>query len=395
MMPKKSNNLAIGYILYFLTFWCFSAQSFASGYTAQELTQKIIESEEQIHDMQMDVVWHEPETNNKLVTFKWGFENGKEFIEGNKWSGGDKDKPTTTIKYAFDGDKQRNFRHNTSETRTTGGVYGLTPTTFSVYGTPKTLLGYSVKQNAQETFGGILSGAEELNIKGSDEIEGASCIVVEATGVEDGSNIFDIRAWIDTERSFRPLKIEKYKRSEKDGRWKLLSQRIDNIKLKKIEGVWFPVSGERQFFRTNGTPRHPKRKIDIDATTIKINQGISPDAFKISFPSGCRIWDDIAQIGYKVGVLDDKIVWEPLTNENPNGKQNHSVEDTSVTNPEEKMVLNHEVLQANKNAEKEPTVLNMNQKTYNGHLSITIGCLIVLLIVGFVLIYFIYVKRKV
>jgi hypothetical protein len=289
--------------------------------------------------MSMHVTWHEPETKNKLVVFEWGFEGGREFIEGDQWSGTDGDEPTAKIKYAFDGEKQRNFRHNTGEMWSTGGLYGLTPTTFSVYGTPKALLGYAIKQKSQETLAEILGKAREVTTKQKfEEIDGHSCCLIEALGVQDGKNVFDIRAWIDTERHFRPLKLERFKRRAGHDQWELIDVRVDNIELRRIDGMWFPARGERQYFRTRylapegmsevefteafghlpieeqrkrqrviTMPRHPKRRIDIAIDTIQINKGINPEMFKVSFPDGCRVWDDFAQMGYKVGTGGEQI----------------------------------------------------------------------------------------
>jgi hypothetical protein len=308
------------------------------------LIQRIIESEREIHDMQMRVRWYEPETDNKLVFYQWGYENGKEFIEGEQWSGDDGERSTSRIKYAFDGDKQRNFRANTGEKRTTGGVYALDPTTFSVYGTPKVLLGYGVKQNAQETLGEILAGVQErgrVKLRGIEAIRGHACHVVEAMGVDDGGELFDVRVWIDAERGFRPLQIERFRRLQGVSQWTVLCHRIDNIVLEAFDGVWFPVRGDRQFFNVrwllpegmnaaefekryahlSGTerrrvmsvsvsPRHPKRRIEIEPGTIELNRGIAPESFSVTFPKGCRVWDDFIQTGYQVGGTGETILDE-------------------------------------------------------------------------------------
>ena len=367
MKILKIKQLLTICVLFHLFISCWAQGNITNhDHIVNELLDNIKQSEQHIKDMQMHVTWFEPETNNKLVVFQWGFENGKEFIRGNKWSGTDKDEPTAEIRYAFDGEKQRNFRHNTGRTLTTGGVYGFTPTTFSVYGTPKTLLGYSIKQKSQETFGQILSKTERTTIKEEmEEANGHLCHVIEAIGVQDGKNIFDIRAWIDAKRNFRPLKIEKFKRSEVHDRWQLLSQRIDNIELKEIDGIWFPVQGERQYFRTRylppenmtesefekafshlpieeqrkkqrliTTPRHPKRKIEVDVNTIKINQGITPEMFTVKFPIGCRVWDDFLQIGYKIKVpqLDEQVLL-PLSRDSLLQEEDILIRDATSAEP--------------------------------------------------------------
>ena len=364
-------------------------------YNAIELTDNIKDSERQIHDMQMHVDWYEPETNNKLVIFDWGFENGKEFIEGYKWGGVDGTTPTAKVKYAFDGDKQRNFRHNTGEERTTGGIYGLTPTTFSVYGTPKTLLGYAVAQNTPGTFGEILSKADSLKLKEVESINGFVCSVIEAEGIKDGSDIYDIRAWIDTTRSFRPLKIEKYDRIPEHVNWELLTQRIDNIILEKINGIWFPILGDCQDFDTQylppermseaefkklfghlplpeqrkkqrcvNVPKLSKRRIAIDANSIKINKGIEPEMFKVDFPTGCRVWDDFVQIGYEVGTIKDEILLEPLSRENPHSSNKNDKNSEAIADPTRNMMAVDETVSVSKEStDKEIPANNVYNET--------------------------------
>jgi len=322
-----------------------------TAYTASELIESIKISEGKIHDIQAHIVWWEPDVDNMLVVYDWGYDSGKEFIEGYKWSGEDRDKPTAKIKYAFDGEAQRNFRYNTGENFTTGGIYGFTPDTFTVYMTPKALLGYSMKQHAQESFGEILSRAERIKVREKTErIDGHSCCVLEAVGIQDGDCLYDIRVWIDSQRDFRPLKIEKFY-SPEDGyhsnlyeRWLALCIRVDNIKLKQLNAIWFPVQGDRQFFSQKilppegmtdeefkkafshlsveeqvkkakyiVIPRGQNRRIKV--SDIKINEGIDSEEFTIKFPQGCRVWDDFKQLGYTVGV-NQKVGLSELSTEN-------------------------------------------------------------------------------
>jgi hypothetical protein len=307
-----------------------------NNYTAGNLIDNVILSEKQINDMQAHVKWYEPERNNLLTVIEWGYEKGKEFIEGHKWVGEDKDEPTTEVKYAFNGEVQRNFRQNTGEKFSTGRIYAFTPDTFTVYMTPKALLGYSIKQHAQETFGEILSKAEHIEVrKHTEQIDGHSCFILEAIGIKDGDCLYDVRTWIDTQRDYRPLKIEKfyspdYKHADISERWRAIVKRLDNIKLKEIDGIWFPVQGDCHSFTSDWLPpegmtkeefkkafshlpeekqrekaryviipRVPKRRIEVD--TIKINKGIDPKKFTVNFPQGCRVWDEFRQIGYVVG----------------------------------------------------------------------------------------------
>jgi len=315
----------------------FSFISIALGQNSNAtIISEILKNEKRIKDVQANVKWYEPETNNILVVFEWGWENGKEFINGHKWLGKDKKEPTTEIKYAFNGEVQRNFRQNRRESWSTGGIFGFTPDTFNVYMAPKALLGYSIKQHGQETFGHILSKAKELTIREqTEEINGHECCVVEAKWIEDGDCIYDVRACIDTKRDFRPLKIEKFsspecKNADASKHWQALVIRIDNIELEQIDGVWFPITGDRSFFtnewvlpkgiteeefkrsfshlteeeqmkklRHTTVPQGLTRRIEIKM--VKINKGINPENFTIKFPLDCRVWDDFRQIGYVIG----------------------------------------------------------------------------------------------
>jgi thiol-disulfide isomerase/thioredoxin len=302
-------------------------------YTSTEIIESIRTSEKKIRDVQAHVKWYEPKTKNLLLVFDWGWQPPMVFIEGEQWSGPDKGQPTARIKYAFDGKAQRNFRHNIGENRTTGGVFQLTPRTFTVIMTPNTLMGHSITQSELRTFGEILSEANDLHVRSqSEQIAGRTCVVLEAIGMLDNASTYDVRAWIDTHRDFRPLKIERYSCPQDPcypcQPWQALRIRVDNIELKQIDGVWFPIRGDHHYFGGKWLPpdemtkeqfekafshlpqTEQRKKLKyvaeekylrrIDVNNVRINQGIEPEKSTVKFPEGCRVWDDLRKVGYTV-----------------------------------------------------------------------------------------------
>ena len=333
-------------------------------FSSEELLDKIVVGEKLIHDVQAHIKWYEPDSNNLLLVGDWGYERPKVFIEGDLWAGENKDKAAAHIKYAFDGEIQRNFRHNTGESWTTAGIYALTPETFTVYMTPNTLMGHSVKQHTIETLGEILSRARTVKVKKrGEQIDGHSCCILEAIGIQDADHFYDIRAWIDTQRDFRPLRIRKFyspedkhhpikkfdspedkHRADPNERWRAVCEVVDNIRLRQIDGVWFPIQGERQTYRQEWLPpkgmtkkefkkayahlpeaeqykkaryvttaRTPKHRIDIDS--IRINKGTEPEKFTVEFPEGCRVWDDFLKVGYDFKSNRTKKEWDEILEE--------------------------------------------------------------------------------
>ncbi len=195
---------------------------------------------------------------------------------------------------------------------------------------PTTILGHDISKG-RRSFGEILRGAPIVSVREKlGVIDGPSCRVLEAIGVVDRRRTFDVRVWIDTERDFRPLRIERYHSIRGKNRWRVTSKVIENIRLKKIDGVWFPVDGMITSFSTKKRqrprgmtateyrsltrakhaevsiytqapgPTGPVR-VKVYGDTVRINKGIDPGKFTIEFPQGCRVYDDFLQSAYVVG----------------------------------------------------------------------------------------------
>ena len=132
--------------------------------------------------------------------------------------------------------------------------------------------------------------------------------------------------------AIRPLRYEKYWDKGAGLRWKLLHDRIDSIRLQKIDGIWFPVYGEARQFSWDFEPApgfarddfkdmdfHSDEEafatgmlvvtsrpsclftVQVDPATVVLNKGVPAERFSISFPKGTLVHDDFLQTDYEVG----------------------------------------------------------------------------------------------
>jgi len=118
-----------------------------------------------------------------------------------------------------------------------------------------------------------------------------------------------------------------------------ISRRIYDIKLIKIDGIWFPIEGKRDNFtykevlppelkglteeqaRQKFSEREleeiaqkikevavlsvPTRKTIVDVDSIRLNQDIEPEKFVVKPPPGCEVWDEIEDRHYTVENVEE------------------------------------------------------------------------------------------
>ena len=108
--------------------------------------------------------------------------------------------------------------------------------------------------------------------EGKENIGDQECYIISG----EISKYFKYRVWIAPDRDFRPLKIEHYYGEGKEG-WKTAT----DIKLEKIDGIWFPTYAEMV----------PVGDEDVLPITIKVlevelNKKLPDKTFDIEFPHG-------------------------------------------------------------------------------------------------------------
>jgi hypothetical protein len=276
----------------------------ADPQNAQDLLAHLIQSERAVRDIQAhvkttvdDKIWRE---------YDWGYDRGKEFIDGYWNNPGEFGR--VDCAYAFDGDKEYHYMYQTQgqKPRKTGLVTGFDPANFHFFVTPKTLMGYSVSQTRQESLGQSLSRATNLTVADrSCDVDGSRCCLIEALGIPLGSDFMtNVRVWIDEKRDYRPIKIEMYVPMKTP--WERLVQRVDKIVLENVGGMWIPVSGDRESFTIkNGAKGLALKRMGVKqhivADSMRINEGIDAQRFKINFPVGCGVLDEIVGVSYVVG----------------------------------------------------------------------------------------------
>ncbi|MBL7152124.1 MAG: PD40 domain-containing protein [Phycisphaerae bacterium] len=349
-LEKKTwryRTLRIMIILTLIAFMCVCVLPMAKGgsdvqMSAQELVAKIIESEKKIRDIQLRMTCTIPAHNQTFYEYDWGYERGKEF-----YSGIDNTRDSRTNLYrkvevtrAFDGAREWQFRNDPKSSRPNGGISEPIPN-FSFSGgimTFNTLLGYDAKEHRRLSLGEAIDQAESISVRDEVEfIDGRHCHVIEAVNLEanpSGHRAYDVRVWIDSRRDYRPLKFEKYLSIPGKNRFKAISRRVHNVKLKQIDGIWLPIEGERTTFSTNDIhppegmtaarfgmlhnekrrrlgvfklkPMAPTRRLEIDVESIRLNKGIPPKTFTIDFPEGCEVYNEFAGNRYIVGEQSEK-----------------------------------------------------------------------------------------
>jgi hypothetical protein len=207
-------------------------------YTAKELIAKIIASEKKMHDVELhfdDILVGRG--NHIYRSFGWGYQDGKKYCAGKVFDLGlpERNIPPweNTERKTFDGEKfcsmsdKTNFPDGQVFKK---GLCGRIGPDLDIFGNlyPNRLLGYElVKKHpvnrTNVTLGELLSTARRVSLRPkAEKVDGHSCLVVEAIGAKHVTVVgtvsgtkyedstLDIRVWIDTQRDFRPLRIETY-----------------------------------------------------------------------------------------------------------------------------------------------------------------------------------------
>ena len=315
----------------------------------RQLIQEIARNEEILQNMTVKFdVTNLPENTKFVEDAQWGFSNGREFMSAvfhvtDSQTGESYEKPLTVT---FDGEKMRLFTIDPIHHEPSGRISSLEPDSFTGQPTPNTLLGHDVNGSGRLSMAEGLRDAREVSVRPQKEvIDGHECYVIEAIDIDKANpgRRADVLLWIDPERDYRLLRMEKYKNltvekypslPEEVFRWKQLQRRVDKVKLQQIEGVWIPVEGERTSFYTIEKPKRglteddvlrmppeqavrniewepepmaPARLIKLDPASVSFGKEIPADKFSIEWPLGTLLWDDFAQIGFTVGTSGEMV----------------------------------------------------------------------------------------
>jgi len=303
--------------------------------SVDQLIDNIARNEQIIQDISAKLVVTIPEEGDTFVEGEWGYSHGREYFAGTMYlyvSQLSKKLPQS-FEFAFNGETMEIYRHDPIHDRHTGRITNLEPVNFTAYPTLNTLLGHDVHTSGRLSIAEALRQAGEVRVQPAMAVvNGHRCFVVEASEIEEspvtGVKGNDVRLWIDPERDYRILRIELYRNKPDPIRWKALVRRVDNIKLRQIDGVWIPVEGEFHNFRPRQVPAAgltkedidkmtpeeallnidyelrplvPMRLVKIDPESVSVGKEIPTEKFTIQWPRGTDVWDDFRQFGYKVG----------------------------------------------------------------------------------------------
>ena len=294
----------------------------------QELVGRIRESERQITSLQGHVISTVPanKTNpdymdDRFLDVNWAYSDGRQVFGGLVFALMHPGEPMLGVRriIAFDGDRLRIVGDDTPG-RIMGRITSLKLPGFHAYPLPMDLFGYNMKAS-WETLGEALAGAKQLRLRPAEEIDGHTCIPIEAVGLDStfvGADPIDGVVWIDVDRGFRPLAWQIYLGYNGKNRFKATYRQVDHVQLRKINGQWIPISGEFTSFIVNAVkPSNmtdaqvnsltheqvigvldlrvvPEMKILIHLVpnSIRVNEPLPEGTFTINYPKGCMVVDD-------------------------------------------------------------------------------------------------------
>ena len=333
-----------------------------------------------------------PETNDKFVEGEWGYSQGREYIKGtiNLYLDYVDKKVEHPFQDTFDGEIMSIYRHDPLINNSTGRITTFESASFVGFPTLNTLLGHDVHSSGRLSMAEALKQAESVNINPKmSDINGHKCYVVEAIRIQkpvySGDIPIDVRLWIDPERDYRILRLERYNSLEEPLRWKELTRRIDNIKLQKINDTWIPIEGEYYNYKPQEVPISgyteedikkmkpeeavykidytleplvPMRLIKIEPESVSFGKELPEDKFRIQWPEGTTIWDDFLQTGYVIGgsmtaskQLDTMVQEnESISIGNMDNDSINQMEDKNIKNDKKDLMKPESVLSQEKNS---------------------------------------------
>ena len=184
----------------------------------------------------------------------------------------------------------------------------------------------------------MLREAMEVTVRPApEEIDGHACRVLDfdilsSASAPSGTVPHKTWAsiWIDTERSYRPLRIEHYI----DNGGKQLNMVISRVRLENVTGMWVPVSGIESFYRRNYViedgytmeqlDKMPQQEAlkhvrfedvlnkdslrEISASSWRTGAEVDDALFAFEFPQGTQVWDEARYRRYTVGSPDADVV---------------------------------------------------------------------------------------
>ena len=306
---------------------------------------RLLEAEARIESLQAHLSIELPERGFHESEMDWGYSLGREYLQGRR----NYTKATTMEdnkihlrvdkRTTFDGEKMYVFRRDVEATEIAnvaprGSIKALAGSNFYHLLSPNILMGFGAHEKGRLTLGQTIKQADSYSVnREMEEVQGHMCYVVRALGVERDPVVpeisYDVKVWLDAKRDMRPLRFDKCYSVEGKNRWKVINNRVDQIKLTKVNGIWLPIEGVRTYYkrtlqapegmareefkklslserRIKGTwivQRNPAttRKVTIDPNTIKVNQEIPDSSFVIEFPARTKVWDDFLEKAYTVG----------------------------------------------------------------------------------------------
>jgi len=266
--------------------------------------------------------------------YAWGYvpRDDAEYLDG-KWAVDNKE----SIAY-----EDNHVVFNGSELRacTTSGnggrIHGERSGMFTTWLTPRSFCGHDFLGLPSRHVADVLEGAELLDSEGAEE---GLFVLQKPTLV--GEEKWSLTVWIDPKHGFLPKRMEARKTL-----FDIVMRRTEVDEFLEVKpGIWIPVIGrmanftvtepetidgrysngmtyeeidalpEEELYKsvpTLGFIQTPlgrgEQTLIADKSSVRVNEEISGKSFTLEFQDGMWVWDDLNEMGYRVGRWDDPAV---------------------------------------------------------------------------------------
>lgn len=203
--------------------------------------------------------------------------------------------PDGNVVYSFDGETSFQFKFQDEDDPGSGVILGERPIVLEGDLMPRGLLFYRADR---WPWGVALGRASELTLEKTEDFGGSLCAVISGK-IWDGP----FRVWFDVERDFLPVRRVEYDRSSGEPSWE-----VQVTEMRKFGDFWFPVKAVAYDRESEGEGLEglPVAVMEVEPTSVRINEGVDDSVFTIKWRPGTRVTDMVVELDYTaIGALDE------------------------------------------------------------------------------------------
>jgi hypothetical protein len=317
----------------------------------ETLVQRIVQSDRRIRSWEAHV--RTTIKGELSADLDWGYDRGMEYFSGVRYVKHPDPESLRPYRFhcTFDGERQFSLSDlgSSGNVEVHGAISGFQNISFD--GTPNVtwLLGGRIRHSGRLRLGELLRDSANVQLRdGLEEANGERCNVLEIPEanpwVDDRG--CEARLWISPQREYRLVRAEQYRIYGRTARLPVLTERLDVTDFRKVDGLWFPITGVVKIISHDLQPLPPFTEkdyegltedqvyekglkvvedsvtsygIEVEPESIRINHEITRDKLAIDFPSGCKIDDGYSVAAYrawqsqyaKPSKSPPRIFWQP------------------------------------------------------------------------------------